>query len=412
MKIAITNGRVIDPAHHLDGLHDIAIENNRITHVGKLPPNFAADKIIDARDRWVIPGLIDLCCRPQLPHPYGSQCAVEAKAALTRGFTTLCIPPDGDPLTSFRVHENGLSTVIPFGSLTAGGEDAAINDLTALASAGCVAFTTGQKPIKDLSLLRHCYEYAASFNLLVIIQPNDPTLSQRGVAHEGMISTRLGLPGISETAETCAIATHLRLIEQTGVRAHFTCLSTRGAVEQLASAKANLPVTADVSMHHLYLTEQDLSAFDANCHVYPPLRSIRDRDALLAGVASGVIDAICSDHRPLHAIAKLAPFADTVPGMSTMDVFLSLGIALVKNNFLSASRLIQAIAEQPSRILGLNQGGLTPQQPANICIVDPESPWQVSDESLRSQGKNCPFNGWELPGKVTQVIHQGQCVYE
>jgi dihydroorotase len=182
-------------------------------------------------------------------------------------------------------------------------------------------------------------------------------------------------------------------------------------VEQLKAVKGHLPVTADVSMHHLFLTEQDLSEFEANCHLYPPLRTIRDREALLEGVASGVIDAVCSDHRPLHAIAKLAPFADTIPGMSTMDVFLSLGIALVKNQQISLTRLVDAISSQPSRILGLHKGALTPQQTADICIVDPNKPWEVTDRSLLSQGKNCAFKGWEMPAQVTHVIHQGKLVY-
>ena len=305
MKILIKNGHVIDPANHIDKVTDILIENNVIAQIGNLPSHVDAVHTIDARDRWVIPGLIDLCCRPQLPHPHGSQLAIEAKAALQRGFTGICIPPDGEPLPSHVSNESAMSTIYRIGALTADGTDNTINDLTALAQTGCVAFTTAQKPITNLSLLRHCYEYAASFNLMVIIQPQEPTLSHRGVAHEGMMATRLGLPGIPESAETCAVATHLRLIEQTGVRAHFTCLSTQGAVEQIEKFKAFLPITADVSMHHLYLTEQDLNGFDANCHLYPPLRSMRDRDALLTGVASGVIDAICSDHRPLHAIANL-----------------------------------------------------------------------------------------------------------
>lgn len=408
MKIAIKNGRVIDSAHQLDQNLDIAIADHHLTHVGILPKDFKADHTIDARNCWVIPGLIDLCCRPQLPHPHGSQCAIEAKAGLQRGFTGLCIPPDSGSIA--HGNDPTMPSIYPIGALTAH-EDNAIADLTALAAAGCVAFTTAQKPITDINLLRHCYEYAASFDLMVIIQPNDVILAQRGVAHEGMISTRLGLPGIPETAETCAIATHLRLIEQTGVRAHFTCISSRGAVEQIKAAKKYLPITADVSMHHLYLTEQDLSEFNTNCHVYPPLRSIRDRDSLLEGIATGVIDAISSDHRPLHAIAKLAPFADTVPGMSTLDVFLSLGMGLVKNKHLSATRLVQAISEQPSRILRLNKGALTPQQIPDLCIVDPEKHWQVSDKSLFSQGKNCAFKGWELTGQVTHVIHQGKLVY-
>lgn len=420
MNLAITGGRVICPASQIDTKTDVMISDQTIQAIGTCPTDFKADRTIDASGKWVIPGLVDLWCHPQLPHPYGSQLSVETAQALKRGFTTLCIPPNGEsrfdrPQTVSQwlpsAQQTEQARIYPIGDLTTQASehttDHTIADLVGLTAAGCIAFTTGQKPITDLGLIRHCYEYAASFGYLLIIQPQEPSLAHRGVAHEGAMATRLGLPGIPETAETCALATHLKLIEQTGARAHFSCLSSRGAVELLKEAKSSLPITADVSMHHLFLTETDLNDFDPNCHLYPPLRTVRDKEALLEGVATGLIDGICSDHRPLHALAKLAPFAESLPGMSTIDVFLSLGLSLVKNGKLPLSRLIEAITAKPADILKLPMGRLSPQQTADLCIIDPERIWEVTDHTLLSSGKNCAFKNWELSGVVTQMIHQG-----
>ncbi len=421
MKIAIKHGRVICPANKIDTITDIAIENGKITHIGKLDPAFAAEKTIDAQNRWVLPGLVDICHRPQMQHPHGTTLQDEAVAALKRGITSLCIPPDGEPIVDntasvLRLIKQGdisLPSIYPIGALTSRLEGESIADLTALMDAGCIALSNAQKPVKDLQILRNCYEYAASFNLPIVISPQDNHLAKNGVAHEGVVATRLGLPGIPYTAETIAVAQHLLLIEQCGVRAHFTCLSSAAGVAQIREAKAKgLQVSADTAMHMLHLTEMDVSSFDANCHLYPPLRSIRDQEALLQGVIDGTLDAISSDHRPLETIAKLAPFGDTEPGLSALDTYLSLGIHLVHQKKLDVTTLIHALTHRAATLFQLPAGTLSVNACADICIVDPEHYWAVGDSRMHSKGKNSPFKSWEIPGLVTHTILKGNLVYE
>jgi dihydroorotase len=410
MKIVIKNGRVIDPANQCDQICDVVIENEKIITVGNLAGEISADKIIDATNKWVIPGIVDICCRPHMQHPHGTTLREEANAALKRGITTLCIPPDVDPVIEKR--QNLSPQIYPFGALTTRLAGKTLSDLTALAQAGCIAFTNAQHPIVDLQVLKSCYDYAASFDLTVIIQPQDPWLGKGGIAHDGVVAMRLGLPGIPACAESIAIAQHLELIEVCNVRAHFTCLSSAAGVDLIATAKARgLKVTADTAMHQLHLTEMDVQTFDANCHVYPPLRSMEDCHALLAGVNDGTIDAICSDHRPLDSVAKLAPFGDTQPGISAIDTFLALGIHLVQQKKLDAWRLIKAISDGPARCFQLPNGTLSKGAMADLCIVDPNQYWVVSEEKLYSQGKNSPFKGWEIPGMVSHTIFQGDLVY-
>ncbi|MFI4938086.1 MAG: dihydroorotase [Candidatus Berkiellales bacterium] len=421
MKIIIKKGRVIDPANQVDKIADIAIENGKIIKIAEDIKNFTADQTIEAANLWVIPGLVDSCCRPQMLHPHGTTLVHEAKAALQRGITSLCVPPDGNPIVDepasvMRLTKQGdetLPALYAYGALTSGLKGKTIADLTLLAEAGCVAFTNAQEPIKSLRMLRQCYDYAVSFNLLCIIQPQDPWLSDERVAHEGIQATLLGLPGIPESAETISIAQHLLLIEQSGVRAHFTCLSTKAGVQQIREAKAKgLPVTADTAMHSLHLTELDIGGFNANCHLYPPLRSEADRDGLRKGVNDGTIDAICSDHRPLESIAKLAPFGDTVPGMTAVDTYLALGLKLVVQKHLSLSDLILAISAKPAKIFNLPAGTLAEGALADICVIDPHQEWVVTEETLFSRGKNTPFMQQTLKGVVTHCLRHGQIVYE
>lgn len=419
MKIVIKNGRIIDPASQLDIVTDLCIEEGRISQIGSSKP-FIADKIIDAKDHYVIPGLVDLCARPQLISSQLKALSLEGKAAIARGITSLCIPPDGESIVdtasiATRLRQLGgqsLPHVYPVGALTSQLEGKAIADLTSLADSGCVALTNAQKPIKNLRILRNCYDYAASFDLLVVIQPMDPWLSQDGVVHEGYLAMDLGLPGIPETAETIAIAQHLLLIEQSGVRAHFTCLSTARGVALIREAKAKgLNITADTAMHSLHLKEMDVGVFNANCHLYPPLRSEQDKQGLLAGLKDGTLDAICSDHRPLDSSAKLAPFADTLPGMSTFDTFLSLGLELVQQEKLALMTLIDRLTFQPAKILKLPIGSLSIGQNADICIFNPKKLWSVSEKTLISQGKNNAFLGRSLSGVVTHTFLNGHMVY-
>jgi len=388
MKIAIQNGRILDPLNEIDKIGDLFIAEGKI-----VSPIDQPDKIIDATEQWVLPGFIDVHCQ--------TSDQTEMQAALQRGITSLCVFSESLPFSSSSLHLYPILPLLQEGKLA---------DLTAQATEA-VAFHI-QQPIKDTRLLRHAYEYAATFDLLIVIQAQDPWLSQGG-AHEGIISTRLGLAGIPDLAETLAIAQHLLLIEATGVRAHFTCVSSGRGIQQIQAAKLQgLPVTADVAMHALHLTEMDLQHFDPHCHVNPPLRSQRDREQLQEGIQNRHIEAICSQHCPLDLTEKLMPFGETRPGMSTIDLFFSLGLHLVQQKKLSLSRLIASLTCDPARLFHLPGGTLSLGASADICIVDPHRIWQVTDKSLYSKGKNTPFKQWELPGIVTHTLVEGKLLHE
>ncbi|MEX2353106.1 MAG: dihydroorotase, partial [Gammaproteobacteria bacterium] len=248
--------------------------------------------------------------------------------------------------------------------------------------------------------------------LTVFIHAQDHHLRNQGVINEGAISTRLGLPPVPETAETVAVSTALLLVEQTGVRAHFCRISTARAVRMIVDAKqAGLPVSADVGICYLYLTEQNVDGYNANCHLLPPLRRLEDRDALLRGLTDGTIDAVCSDHQPLNADAKLAPFNLTTPGASTIEVLLPLMLDLVHKGHLTPLQAFEKLALNPARILDLDSGSIEKGRVADIIVIDPEQTWTVKPADLQSAGKNTPFAGWELFGRVTHTILNGRPVY-
>jgi dihydroorotase len=256
-------------------------------------------------------------------------------------------------------------------------------------------------------------EYAATYDLTVFLTPIDAWLAAGGSAHEGIMAARLGLPGIPVAAETTIVARDLALIEEIGVRAHFCRLSSARAVEMVAQAQQRgLPVTADVSAHHLHLTEMDLGRFDSMAHVLPPLRSQRDKKGLRAGLASGVIAAICSDHQPHEADAKQLPFSDSETGISGLDSLLSLSLRLVEENVLPLTAVIERLTVGPSRILGLDLGHLGIGAIADVCIFNPQQAWSLEPETMRSRGQNSPFLGCQFLGRVTHTLLAGRLVYE
>lgn len=390
MKIAIHNGRIIDPANQVDKITSLFIENESIVGIKETPAHFVPDLNIDAKNQWVLPGLVDMTCHE-----------LESEVALNRGFTSLGIL---SPTFENRSADK-QPTLYPIGELTAG--EGRMQDFGALKAKGAIALSS-KTQITDLKFLIHCYEFAANLNLPIIVQPQEPSLLG-GVAHQGIVASRLGLPTIPEEAETLAIAKHLLLAEKTGVQLHFSCLSTRKAVAQIREAKMKgLPISADVAMHSLHLTENDIADFNANCHVIPPLRHERDRNALLEGIKDNTLDAIACDHRPLDSFTKLAPFAQTTPGMSTLDTFLSLGLHLVNRYELNPQTLIAVLSFNLAKIFNLACGQLQVGALADLIIFDPNAFWRVEKETFLSQGKNSPFIGWELPGIITHIIKKGK----
>ncbi len=422
MRIAIRGGRLIDPAHGVDAPLDVFIAEGRIVGLGRPPAGFTAAREIDARDRMVCPGLIDLCARLREPgQEHKATIASETRAAAAAGITTLVCPPDTDPVIDEpavvefirrRVKAAGHSRVLTLGALTHRLRGERLAEMAALKDAGCVGVSDGGRPLVNTLVLRRALEYAATFDLTVFLTPLDPWLGH-GIAHDGQVATRMGLSNIPVAAETGALARDLELVRDLGVRVHFGRLSSARAVELVARAHAEgLPVTADVAVHHLHLSEIDLAGFDSQCHVRPPLRGVRDKDALRAGLASGVLGAICSDHQPHEPDAKQAPFGDTEPGISGLDTLLALSLRLVQDGAFPLTAVIERLTWGPARILGLDSGHLGVGARADVCVFDPDAHWLATADTLRSRGQNSPFIGWELHGRVTHTLLEGRMVYE
>lgn len=421
MRIAIRNGRIVDPANGVDREGDVFIADGYI--ISGTQSEFTAERDIDATGQVVCPGLVDLRARLREPgHEHKATIASETRAAAAAGITTLCCPPDTIPvidtpavaeLIHQRAEQSAKARVVPIGALTPGLAGEQLSEMRALKDAGCPAVSNAEHAITNTRVMRHALEYAASLGLPVMLHSEDPWLATNGAMHEGVLSARLGLAGIPGCAEVIAVGRDLVLIEQTGVRAHFAHLSTARAAEMVAEARARgLPVTADVTAHHLYLTDTDVGEFNTLCHVRPPLRTQRDRDGLRAALADGVISAISSDHQPHDRDAKLAPFGTSEPGISALETLLPLTLRLADEGLLTLIEALGCVTHQPARILGLEVGSLAPGSHADVCVFDPAAIWTVGETSLMSRGKNTPFLGWEMRGKVTYTLLGGRVVHQ
>ncbi|CAN5366652.1 dihydroorotase [soil metagenome] len=414
-KTVIKNGRVIDPANKFDSKADIYIADGRIIAIGAKPQSFTVEKEIIADSMVVCPGLIDLYCHlNNLDNTGAINLSSELTAAASAGITHLCSNPNTQPIIETAIISQylqqqarnfGKTQVLPLGALTRQLQGQELSDIATLQQAGCIAMSNAEKPIDNNLLLRRCFEYAASHNITVFLYPQDTSLAGNGVMHEGKVAMHLGLTGIPTTAETVALARDLLLIEQTGVKAHFIKLSSGRAVEMLASAQAKgLAVTASVALQNLFLTEMDVDHSNTNMHLYPPLRSLQDQQALLQGIKHGVITAICSDHHPLPKSAKEKPFANSEAGASSIDAFLPLSLRLVELLDMSLSQVLALLTINPATILGLDIGRITVGATADLCILDPELYWTLNQENLQSHGKNSPYLGWDLRGKVQYTL--------
>lgn len=421
--IHIQGGRLIDPANGIDAVTDLYLAEGVVAAVGKPPKGFKAETVIDATNKIVCPGLIDLAVHLREPgQEHKGTIASETAAAVANGITSVVCPPDTDPIVDteavvelilHQAKQSARAMVLPLGALTLGLAGEQLSEMYALKGAGVIGLSNARRPLTNSLVLRRALEYAATHDMTVFIHANDPTLSGHGCAHEGPLATRLGLPGIPEAAETVAVARDLELIEQTGVRAHFCRLSTSRALNMIARARHDgLSVTCDIAVHHLYLTEVDIRDFDSACHLIPPLRSERDRDGLRDGLNRGTLDAICSDHQPHEPDAKQAPFAETAPGLSGLDTLLPLVVRLANEGVLSLSEALAKVTVAPADILGLKSGRLNTGAPADVCILDPGSSWFVSAESMYSRGLNTPFKGWEMPARATQTLVGGRLVFD
>ncbi|MDH5538375.1 MAG: dihydroorotase, partial [Rhizobacter sp.] len=408
MKLLIRNGRLIDPASGRDEPGDVAIAAGRIVALGRVSAEFAPARTIDAGGLIVAPGLVDLAARLREPgREAQGMLESEMAAAVAGGVTTLVCPPDTEPvldepglveMLKFRARGLSLANLYPLGALTCGLRGEALTEMAELTEAGCVGFSQADVAIEDTLVLHRALQYAATFGYTVWLRPNDAHLGT-GVAAKGSLATRMGLSGVPVIAETIALATLFELVRDSGARVHLCRLSSAAGVEMVRRAKGEgLPVTCDVSINQLHLIDLDIGYFNAAMRLTPPLRQQRDRDAIRAGLAEGVVDALVSDHTPVDADAKNLPFAESEPGATGLELLLGLALKWGKESGLPMAQTLATVTSAPVRVLGnalgtlgASAGQLVEGGVADLCIFDPDQHWVVQPAALRSQGKHTPF---------------------
>lgn len=422
MRIHIQNGRLIDPASNTDRPADLFIAEGRIVALDQAPAGFEAEGIIDATGLILCPGLVDLAVRLREPgYEYRATLESEMAAAAAGGVTSLACPPDTDPpldepgLVEMLKHRARLPTfarVYPVGALTLKLAGERLTEMAELADAGCRAFGQANRAIVDTQVLLRALQYAATFDYPVWLQAQDPFLARGGVAHDGEVAARLGLVGIPVAAETIALATILQLARATGARIHLTRISSAAGLMMIKAArKQGIVATCDVAIHPLHLCEHDIGHFNAHARLDPPLRAQSDREALRRGLADGSINAICSDHTPVDDDAKLMPFAEAEAGATGLELLLPLSLKWATEMKLPLATALARITCDPADILGIDAGRIRIGAPADLCLFDPQEPWRVTRDSLRSQGKNTLFLGTELQGRVRYTLIDGQLAY-
>lgn len=438
-KILIQQGRLVDPASGLDQVGDLAITSGRITALGQAPADFAPDRVIDAAGLIVAPGLVDLAARLREPgHEHEGMLESELAAAAAGGVTSVVCLPDTDPaldepglveMLKLRARKLSRCRLFPLGALTRGLKGENLTEMAELNEAGCVGFSQAEAPIQNTQVLQRALQYAATFGYTVWLRPNDAWLG-KGVAASGSVATRLGLSGVPVAAETIALHTIIELVRATGARVHLCRLSSAAGVELVRQAKAQgLPITADVSINSLLLTDVDIGYFNSSMRVTPPLRQGRDRDALQAGLADGTLDALVSDHTPVGEDEKVLPFGEAEPGATGLELLLSLALKWAGADHQSQPdaaalrRALSVVTQGPVKVLGDALGSLSSSAGrlvaggvADVVVFDPAHSWVVEPSALFSQGKHTPFafdaTGVELSGRVRLTLVAGQVAHD
>ena len=398
-----------------------------------MPADFQPVRVIDATGCIVAPGLVDLAARLREPgHEHEGMLESELNAAAAGGVTSLVCQPDTDPtldepglveMLKFRARKLSLCRLFPLGALTRGLAGEVLTEMAELTEAGCVGFSQAEVPIFDTLALQRALQYAATFGYTVWLRPQDGWLG-KGVAASGAVATRLGLSGVPVAAETIAMLTIIELVRSTGARVHLCRLSSAAGVALLRAAKAEgLPLTADVSINSLHLTDVDIGFFNPAMRLTPPLRQGADRAALRAALADGTIDALVSDHTPVDEDAKNLPFGEAEPGATGLELLLSLALKWGSDSGLSLATTLARVTSDPVRVLGESLGSLSSSAGqlvaggvADLCIFDPDATWRVTPQDLASQGKHTPFafeaTGFALPGRVRATLVAGTVAYE
>ena len=425
MNLLIQGGRVVDPSSQHDAIGDVAVQDGKILAIGQVPAGFKPDTTVDATGCVVCPGLVDLSVRLREPgYEHEGMLASELAAAVAGGITSVVCPPDTDPVLDetglvemlrYRSERLGQARVLPLGALTKNLQGEVLTEMLQLTQAGCVGFSQAEVPLVNTQVLQRALQYASTFGYAVWLRPQDYYLGQ-GVAASGPLATRMGLSGVPVAAETIALHTIFELVRATGARVHLCRISSAAGVALVRDAKAQgLPVTCDVSMNSLHLTDVDIGYFDSRMRLNPPLRQQRDRDALRTGLADGTIDALVSDHTPVDADAKVLPFAECEPGATGLELLLSLTLKWAQELKVPVEKALGTVTVQAAQVIGAaagQAGQLAVGAVADICVFDPAAHWVVTPAELKSQGRHTPFSGLELPGVVRATVAGGRLAYQ
>ena len=419
MSLLIKNGRVIDPASGLDGVQDVLVADGRIAKVGKGLKAANGAEVVEAAGKVLCPGFIDIHVHLREPgYEYKETVATGTRAAAAGGFTAVCCMANTFPVNDNRAvtdyiqakaRVEGVVRVYPIGAVTRNLEGTQLAELAELAEGGCVAFSDDGKCVMNAELYRRAMEYALPFGTPLISHAEDCHLAFRGVMNEGLVSTELGLTGQPAAAEEVMVARDIVLAELTGAHVHIAHVSTAGAVRMVREAKARgVRVSAEVTPHHLLLTDEAVRSYDPNVKMAPPLRSKRDAEALLEALAEGTIDCVATDHAP-HAVSdKEGEFAEAANGIVGLETAVPLLLdRLVRAGALDLPTLVARLSTGPARLLNLPGGSLAPGASADITILDLERPWTVDPATFRSRGRNTPFGGWTGIGAPWMTIVGG-----
>jgi dihydroorotase len=423
--IFIEGGRVIDPASGVDGVRTVVIRDGRVAEVAERVERPRDAVAVDARNRWVTPGFIDLHAHLREPgQEYKETVETGTRAAVAGGFTAVCAMPNTAPVNDTtsvtelllkRAAAAGLARVYPVGCISKGQKGEDLAEMGELAGAGCVAFSDDGRPVMSAALMRRALEYARTFDLPLSVHEEDLGLVGKGVMHEGPWATRLGLKGIPGEAEDVMVQRDLALAELTGARLHLAHLSTAGAVRAVREAKRRgVRVTAEVTPHHLALTDEDVarSGYDTAFKMNPPLRSRADLQAVRQALADGTIDAVATDHAPHSSVEKDLEFDQAANGIVGLETAFPVCLALAREGALSETRLIEALTAAPARAFGLAGGTLAAGVAADVVVLDPVGEWRCDPAQFRSKGRNSPWKGALLTGRCTHTFVDGRLVHE
>ncbi len=424
--ILLANARVIDPSRDFDGVGDVLIadgiirDNKRGIGAAGVPEG---TDIVNCAGKVVAPGLVDM--RAFVGEPGASHretFASASQAAATGGITTIICQPATSPVIDNsatvdfvlrRARDTAIVNIHPMAALTKGLAGEEMTEIGLLKAAGAVAFTDGDKSLTNAQVMRRALTYARDFDALIVHHTEDPHLVGEGVMNEGEFATRLGLIGIPNAAEAVMLERDMRLVALTGGRYHAASLTCMESLDILKRAReAGLDVSASVSINHVTLNENDIGPYRTFLKLSPPLRTEEDRQALVAAVASGLVDVIMSDHNPQDVEVKRLPFAEAAPGAIGLETMLPAALRLIHNREMDFKTLIRAMSTRPAELLGLPGGSLRPGSPADVIVIDTDTPWVLDPDDLKSQCKNTPFDEARFSGRVVRTIVGGRTVYE